>query len=134
MASTAAIEIPRQFVKDGPPSQWETAWEEALDAVVPFLTPELIGRLHSAANGKAIGAYDFGVEWGLGHLPEIEGEAPPDVRLADLKAVSSVSSAFMAGLLNVGLADPAPGDDADMSDIRAAFRQRGLEIREGALA
>jgi hypothetical protein len=53
--------------------------------------------------------------------------------IADLKMVTGVSGAFMAGLLDVGLAE-SEDDDPEMAAIRTAFRQRGLEIREGALA
>jgi hypothetical protein len=92
------VEIPAQFIRDGDPSHWETAWEEALDAVEPFLTPQLVNELNSAANGKAIGAYDFGVEWGLGHLPEIEGEAPGYVKLKGIEAAMARIAVIMAEL------------------------------------
>ena len=92
------VEIPGQFIRNGAPSHWETAWNAALDAVGPFLTPKQIGELDSAAGGRAIGAYDFGVEWGLGHLPEIEGEAPGYVKLKGIETAIARIGVIMAEL------------------------------------
>jgi hypothetical protein len=80
------VEIPAQWTRDGAPSHRETAWKEALDAVEPFLAPELVGSLEDAAAGRAIGAYDFGVEWGLGHFPETETDTPGYVTLNGIRA------------------------------------------------
>jgi hypothetical protein len=94
---TAAVAIPRQWGSPTPSTR-EAEWDATMEEVWPLLPPELAGRLVEAANGRTIGAYDFGVAWGIGQLPQVGTDAPSEVIFAAVQAAMERMAALTAVL------------------------------------
>jgi hypothetical protein len=69
-----------------------------MEEVIMDCPPSVCDRLVGAANGRAIGAYDYGVAWGIGQFPEAETDAPTEVILAAIDAAMTRLSALTAVL------------------------------------
>jgi hypothetical protein len=96
---TAAVEIPRQWAGSGAPaSRREAEWDATMEEVIMDLLPSVCDRLVEAANGRAIGAYDYGVAWGIGQLPEADTDAPTEVIFAAVQAAMERFTALTAVL------------------------------------
>jgi hypothetical protein len=89
--------VPRQWGNRAATAQ-EAEWDAAMEEVDALLPAKLWGRLVEAANGRAIGAYDFGVAWGIGQIPGVDTDAPSDVIFAALQAAMERLTALTAVL------------------------------------
>src|ERR1017187_1737065 len=81
-----AVPIPAQWTRGGSPPPPEVEWNEAIEAAKPILPGDIYGRLVDASAGRAIGAYDFGVAWGIGQIPDVDTDAPTEVIFAGVQA------------------------------------------------